>query len=120
MRHAILSCAIGAGLLTLAAPGRAQAVFPQQTGWSVTFTNGKGSSTSPTARVRAGARVPEVSADPGTEVLIGKDGNYDYRIQDPTFKFGSFYQSSITEEAEVGKTNGINVTTDFGFSVFKY
>jgi len=120
MRTALLSCALGAGLLTLAAPVGAQAVFPQQTGWSITFTRGKGSSTSPTSRVRAGARVPEVAVDPGTELLIGKDGNYDYRITDPTFKFGSFYQSPITEESEVGGTNGINVTTDFGFSVFKY
>jgi hypothetical protein len=120
MRQPFYICALGAALFALAVPVQAQTVFPQQTGWSITFTTGKGSSTSPTARVRAGARVPEVAVDPGTELLIGKDGNYDYRITDPTFKFGSFYQSPITEESEVGKTNGIYVTTDFGFSVFKY
>lgn len=116
----LLTCALGVGLLSLASPGQGQTVFPQQTGWTYSFTSGKGSFTGQTARVRAGARVPEVTADPGTEILIGEDGNYDYRIKDPTFKFGSFYRGPVTEEAEVNDTNGISVNSDFGFSVFKY
>lgn len=111
---------LGAWILTLAASGQAQTVFPQQTGWSYTFSRGKGSYTSQTARVRAGARVPEVTVVPGTEVLIGKDGNYVYRIDDPAVPFGSTYNNAITQEKEETDSNGILLNSDFGFSVFKY
>ena len=119
MRHALSSCALLAVLLPLA-PLRAQAVFPQQTGWTTTFSSGKGSYTSQTARVRAGAQVPVVNVIPGTEVFIGKDGTYNYRIQDPTTTFGSSYNSPITKEVEVTDSNGILLNSDFGLSVFKY
>ncbi len=119
MRRVLLCNTLAAALLSLA-PLQAQTVFPQQTGWSYTFSRGKGSYTSQTARVRAGARVPEVTVVPGTEVLIGKDGNYVYRIDDPAVPFGSTYNNAITQEKEETDSNGILLNSDFGFSVFKY
>lgn len=107
-------------LASLAAPpAQAQRIFPQQTGWTFSTSSGRGSFTSQVARSRAAAFFPQVIVDPGTELLIGPDGNYDYRISDPTFKFGSFYQSRTIEETEINNTNGITVLSDFGYSVFK-
>lgn len=105
--------------LALPAAGRAQRIFPQQTGWTYSRTLGSGSVTSQLARTRAEARLPQVVVEPGnTELLIGADGNYDYRILDPTQKFGSAYQSQTLEETEITDTNAILTNTDFGYSVF--
>lgn len=99
-------------------PAAGQRIFPQQTGWTFSWTNARGSATSQGARARAGALFPSVIADPGTEIIIGPDGNYDYQIEDPTFKFGSFYQSVTTKDSEVTDRHSFFVITDFGFSIF--
>lgn len=116
-RTALLLATALAGLAGPAA--LAQRIFPQQTGYTFSTSSGRGSFTSQVARSRAAAFSPDVIVDPGTELLIGPDGNYDYRINDPTFKFGSAYQKRTIEETEVNSTNGITVLSDFGYSVFK-
>lgn len=116
-REALLLATV---LVALAAPAaRAQRIFPQQTGWTYTTSSGRGSATTQVARSRSAAFFPEVSVTPGTELLIGPDGNYDYKINDPSFNFGSLYQSRTIEESQTNNTNVITVLSDTGYSVFK-
>jgi hypothetical protein len=111
---------LGSLLVGMAVPAaQAQRIFPQQTGWTITNSSGRGSVTSQTARSRASAAFPEVLVDPGTELLIGPDGNYRYRITDPTIKFGSFYQNRTIDESETSSFNAITILNDSSYSVFK-
>lgn len=109
-------------LLGLAAglPARSQRI-PQVTGWSYSRSNGQGTQNSRAVTSRSESGGQQVVIESGNVVLIKRpDGTTAYRILDPSEKFGSFSQSSSSDERS--RIQGLSLFTlsDWGYSVFTY
>ena len=103
-------------------PASAQ-LTPTVTGFTYSFTSGRGGSQRTGIGAFSASRVPNepVITEPGnTELITRPDGSFAFRIIDPTRKFGSAVQSSSTERSiSRDSTFGITQFNDFGYSVFQ-
>ena len=110
--------AIGAPMLA-ALPASAQ-LAPQVTGFTYSFTSGRGASNRTTAGTFSSASPLRVVTEPGnTELIQQDDGTPAFRINDPTRKFGSALTFSTESSQTRGSTFGITQFNDFGYSVFQ-
>ena len=103
-------------------PASAQ-LTPAVTGFTYSFTSGRGGSQRTGIGAFSASRVPNepVITEPGnTELITRPDGSFAFRIIDPTRKFGSAVQSNSTERSiSRDSTFGITQFNDFGYSVFQ-
>ena len=102
-----------------AIPASAQ-LTPQVTGFTYSFTSGRGASNRTTAGTFSSASPLRVVTEPGnTELIQQDDGTPAFRINDPTRKFGSALTFSTESSQSRGSTFGITQFNDFGYSVFQ-
>jgi len=96
---------------------------PTVTGFTYSFTSGRGGSQRTGVGAFSASRVPNepVVTEPGnTELITRPDGSFAFRIIDPNRKFGSAVQFSSTERSLSRESNfGITQFNDFGYSVFQ-
>ena len=113
-----VALAIGAPMMA-ALPASAQ-LNPQVTGFTYSFTSGRGASNRTTAGTFSSASPLRVVTEPGnTELIQQDDGTPAFRINDPTRKFGSALTFSTESSQSRGSTFGITQFNDFGYSVFQ-
>ena len=124
-REALMSLKIAlaiAATILGSLPASAQ-LTPTVTGFTYSFTSGRGGSQRTGIGAFSASRVPNepVITEPGnTELITRPDGSFAFRIIDPTRKFGSAVQSSSTERSiSRDSTFGITQFNDFGYSVFQ-
>ena len=124
-REALMSLKIAlaiAATMLGSLPASAQ-LTPTVTGFTYSFTSGRGGSQRTGIGAFSASRVPNepVITEPGnTELITRPDGSFAFRIIDPTRKFGSAVQSSSTERSiSRDSTFGITQFNDFGYSVFQ-
>ena len=96
---------------------------PTVTGFTYSFTSGRGGSQRTGVGAFSGSRVsnePVVTEPGNTELITRPDGSFAFRIIDPNRKFGSAVQFSSTERSLSRESNfGITQFNDFGYSVFQ-
>ena len=125
LRQALISLTIALAIApTLLGSQRATAqLTPAVTGFTYSFTSGRGGSQRTGIGAFSGARFPNepVITEPGnTDFILRPDGTFAFRIIDPSRKFGSAVQSSSTERSiSRDSTFGISQFSDFGYSVFQ-
>ena len=124
-RQALMSLKIAlaiAATMLGSLPASAQ-LTPTVTGFTYSFTSGRGGSQRTGIGAFSASRVPNepVITEPGnTELITRPDGSFAFRIIDPTRKFGSAVQSNSTERSiSRDSTFGITQFNDFGYSVFQ-
>jgi hypothetical protein len=114
--------AVACVLLGIAAglPVRSQRI-PQVTGWSYSRSNGMGTQNRTAVSSRSDSSGQQIVIESGNVELIKRpDGTTAYRILDPSEKFGSFSQSSNSEERNRFQGLSLFTLTDWGYSVFTY
>ena len=110
--------AIGTPMLA-ALPASAQ-LTPQVTGFTYSFTSGRGASNRTSTGTFSSASALQVITEPGnTELIQQPDGTPAFLINDPTRKFGSALTFSTESSQSRGSTFGISQFNDFGYSVFQ-
>jgi hypothetical protein len=106
---------IAAGL-----PARSQRI-PQVTGWSYSRSNGMGNQNRTAVTSRSDSSGQQVVIESGNVELIQRpDGTTAYRILDPSEKFGSFSQSTSSNERNRFQGLSLFTLSDWGYSVFTY
>lgn len=104
--------------LGLQLPVRSQRI-PQVTGWSYSRSNGMGTQSRIAVGSRSDSSGVQVAIESGNVELIQRpDGSSAYRILDPSQKFGSFSQSSSTDERSRFQGLSLFTLSDWGYSVF--
>ena len=102
-----------------ALPASAQ-LNPQVTGFTYSFTSGRGASNRTSTGTFSSASALQVITEPGnTELIQQADGTPAFRINDPTRKFGSALTFSTESSQSRGSSFGITQFNDFGYSVFQ-
>lgn len=112
--------AVSCVLLGLAAglPVRSQRI-PQVSGWSYSRSNGMGTQNRTAVSSRSDSSGVQVVIESGNvEVIERPDGTTAYRIQDPSEKFGSFSQSTSSDERNRFQGLSLFTLSDWGYSVF--
>ena len=121
LKSLTVALAIGTPILG-AVPSFAQ-LAPAVTGFTYSFSNGRGGGGRTGVGTFSGVKVPtgQVITEPGnTELITRPDGSFAFRIIDPTRKFGSAVEFGSTESSQSRNSNfGINQINDFGYSVFQ-
>jgi hypothetical protein len=101
-------------------PARCQRI-PQITGWSYSRSNGSGTQNRTAVGSRSDSSGVQVVIESGNVELIQRpDGSTAYRILDPSEKFGSFSQSSSSDERSRFQGLSFFSLSDWGYSVFTY
>ena len=125
LRQALISLTIALAIAPTmlgSQPATAQ-LTPAVTGFTYSFTSGRGGSQRTGIGAFSRDRVPNepVITEPGnTDFILRPDGSFAFRIIDPTRKFGSSVQFSSTERSLSRDSNfGITQFNDFGYSVFQ-
>ena len=122
LRKALSSLAgtVAIALPMLAAfPASAQ-LAPQVTGFTYSFTSGRGASNRTSTGTFSSASALQVITEPGnTELIRRPDGTFAFRINDPNNKFGSALIFSTESDRTLGSNFGISQFNDFGYSVFQ-
>ena len=122
LRQAIsrLTVALAIGTPMLAALPASAQLTPQVTGFTYSFTSGRGGSNRTSTGTFSSATPLRVVTEPGnTELIQQADGTPAFRINDPTRKFGSALTFSTETDRTRGSTFGITQFNDFGYSVFQ-
>jgi len=112
-----LSLVIGSPMLAVL-PATAQ-LAPSVTGFTYSFTAGRGGSNRTTAGTFSGASGQVITEPGNTELFQRQDGTFAYRIIDPANKFGSALQFSTESSQSRSSTFGVSQFNDFGYSVFQ-
>ena len=119
----ILAIATACGVPMLAMQPASAQLTPAVTGFTYSFTSGRGGNQRTGIGAFSRDRVPNepVVTEPGnTDFILRPDGSFAFRIIDPTRKFGSSVQFSSTERSLSRDSNfGITQFNDFGYSVFQ-
>ena len=122
LRQAIslLTFALAISTPMLAAIPASAQLTPQVTGFTYSFTSGRGASNRTSTGTFSSASALQVITEPGnTELIQQPDGTPAFRINDPTRKFGSALTFSTETDRTRGSTFGITQFNDFGYSVFQ-
>ena len=99
-------------------PARSQRI-PQVTGWSYSRSNGMGTQNRTAVSSRSDSSGQQVAIESGNVELIKRpDGTTAYRILDPSEKFGSFSQSTSSDERSRFQGLSLFTLSDWGYSVF--
>ena len=115
-----LTLAFGIASSMLAALPASAQLAPQVTGFTYSFTSGRGASNRTSTGTFSSARALQVITEPGnTEFIQQADGTPAFRINDPNRKFGSALTFSTETDKTRGSTFGITQFNDFGYSVFQ-
>jgi hypothetical protein len=111
--------AVSSVLLGFAAglPALSQRI-PQVTGWSYSRSNGMGNQNRTVVTSRSDSSGQQVVIESGNVELIQRDGTTAYRILDPSEKFGSFSQSTSSNERNRFQGLSLFTLSDWGYSVF--
>lgn len=112
--------AVACVLLGLAAglPVRSQRI-PQVTGWSYSRSNGMGTQNRSAVSSRSDSSGQQIVIESGNVELIKQpDGTTAYRILDPAEKFGSFSQSTRSDERSRFQGLSLFTLSDWGYSIF--
>jgi hypothetical protein len=118
LRSFTLALTLGSIMVT-GLPASAQ-LAPQVTGFTYSFTSGRGASNRTSAGTLSSANALQLVTEPGnTELIQRPDGTFAFRINDPNNKFGSALTFSTEIDRSRGSNFGITQFNDFGYSVFQ-
>lgn len=118
-----LSAALRSGCLALlvltgSTPVWSQRI-PQITGWTFSRSTGMGMQNRTAVSSRSDSSGVQVLVESGNvEVIERPDGSSAFRILDPSEKFGSFNQSSRSDERSRSQGLSFFTLSDWGYSVF--
>jgi hypothetical protein len=92
---------------------------PQITGWTFSSSTGSGMQSRTAVSSRSDSSGQQVVIESGNVQLIQRpDGSSVYRIVDPREKFGSFSESSRSDERSRSQGLSFFTLSDWGYSVF--
>jgi hypothetical protein len=116
--EAALRFCLALGLLGWSGPAWSQRV-PQITGWTFSSSSGSGMQSRTAVSSRSDSSGQQVVIESGNVQLIQRpDGSSAYRIVDPREKFGSFSESSRSDERSRSQGLSFFSLSDWGYSVF--
>lgn len=116
--NAALRVSLALWLLGWSGPVWSQQV-PQITGWTFSRSNGSGMQNRTAVNSRSDSSGTQVAIESGNVELIRRpDGSTVFRIIDPSEKFGSFSQSSSSDERSRFQGLSLFSSSDWGYSIF--
>jgi hypothetical protein len=93
--------------------------IPQINGWTFSRSSGSGLQSRTAVGSRSDSSGVQVVIESGNVELIQRpDGSTSYRIIDPTEKFGSFSNSTTSDERSRSQGLSLFSFNDWGYSVF--